>query len=184
MFDRQCCDLSVRNEISTTACGSEYALQGCRVSFRRYRNPNSRAREPGFDTFPGGFHAHRLSAVNSGIGNNTQERGEALPGKTDPGSLCDLVIQPSCCLVVPRAGRRGINQNIRVHQDHLWSSPSITARTSEMLSRFGSKQGPTSKILVWKGVRIAGDFDISANPARRALFTASLKLALFFSCNC
>lgn len=75
------------------------------------------------------------SFVQAGVRSDPDKRGEDRPAECDRLGPTQLPVPPNATrFVVRRQAVLRVEKNVGVDESHAWSSPSATARSSEMLS--------------------------------------------------
>jgi hypothetical protein len=120
----------------------------------------------------------RWQPINLRVRRYTQKRGDAFPRKSHRCQAAKLVVEPITDLLMVRRTRvESIDQQIRVEQDQLKSSPSAIANISltETMSAMRQRPSETGCVRDPDTWDLVGAF-ISFNPRRSASFTSCFKL--------
>src|SRR3984893_2649269 len=147
------------------------------MAFRRRRHPYRFACEPDRHLIPSLRHRKR-TRKHAWICGDPQERQQTGPWQTYARQSIDLPIKPFVRRrMLGKIAAVSVDEKVGVDQDHLNASPSITARTSTILSILGIRGVPRSTDGVRYGFRCFGGAFMSRNPRRSASLITSLRLA-------
>ena len=134
VLDGESRQMRIGDKIAGRLAGAEHLLKEMPVLIGRLNDADTSLIEPT-------LHAeNRLlqcewALMQARVGADADERGQYWPAKRDRGLAAELFIPPGASgLMVFREAVLGIQENVGVEQDHLWSSPSPRASRSVMLS--------------------------------------------------
>src|SRR5882724_528510 len=118
------------------------------------------------------------------VGRDAHEPQQAGPGQTDPRFMAELFVEPLfCALMLCGAPDIGVEQQVRIDQDHVRPSFFRSSSSSSCLIRAFNSSGllksglPRFMTFIWYGSRFFGGASISFSPRRSASLTTSFRLA-------
>lgn len=171
MLDSQCREVGVRNTVRVFANVLQEPPENLCMARCRGRRPDAGNRPPTLYLLPchgnGYWHFEDPS-----VAHQTNEREQCRPGQCHWRFLSESLLQPS------EGGRMlgnildvGIDEKVRIDQDHLKASPSAITRALEMSSRSATRQPPSATGTVW--LRVVSSL---TSPSRSARWRTSSKL--------
>ncbi len=137
MFNRHRRQMRIRNQLRASAKFPEQSTQNDAMLLTRRRNPHVFARQP-FPHLRPRLRNTRRMLINPRVRHHLEKSKSGLPGQSNPPRFAEPRIEPLpsrlmlLCSAIPR-----IDQKIGIHQNHFQDSPSASASTSQVLSRFG-----------------------------------------------
>ena len=93
MLDRQGGKVCVRDEVAAEPIGPDQPAENIGVCFRGLRDPRRRCRKPGVDELPRVCRCQRVGRC-SRVCRDPDERGQRLPGQSDPAIAVQPLFQP------------------------------------------------------------------------------------------
>src|SRR3989304_6773355 len=114
------------------------------MTFRRLGNPCHLAVEPSLDLSPSFDHGFRF-LKHPRICRDAKKRQQAMPRQSNRSIAIELCVKPPARVFM--LGKRTdvrVDEQIGVNENHLYDSPSATARPSAPLSTLPARQVPGS----------------------------------------
>lgn len=142
MFDGQCCQMGIGHQVGRGFGTQQHLLKDCPVLFRRADDFGAGLVYPTLDT---GYSLLKEKGAfeDSRIGADPNKCGKHCPAQTDGIAAGKLFIPPLSGLnMVSIQGILGIKKDIGINQDQRYPSPSMSAKSSPILSKLRPARNP------------------------------------------
>src|SRR5580765_2353333 len=144
VLNRQRGEVCVRDEPTRHPRRPEKPADDGSLAIAWERRPRRLALDPLLHLAPR-FRSRDGMPDDKGIGGETDERKQRGPRQPQRHGPVEPIVQPRPrALVLRRRPVGGVEQEVRVQEDHEWCSPSTRDNTSSMLSRLPTRLGPRS----------------------------------------
>ncbi len=142
MLERKGRQVSVGHQVSSCSRDRQERAKNLSMTVGRQRDPGGWAIEPLFHLPPGIYYRPGM-LENARIGDQTDKPEQTRPGQPDRcGSIQPIVEPGSRRRMLSHRGGMGIDEQVSIHEDHKWDSPSAIASTSATSSMLPTRQRP------------------------------------------
>jgi len=147
MFDGDRRKVSIGDQIPGDVRVQEQIAENRRMLFGWLRNPDPRVIEPLHHLLPRRRDRERL-CEDARIGGQTKKSQRSLPWNPNSGRSIELRLNPDLRAAMLRyVFKLRVEEKIRVDQNQRYESPSTSAMTSAILSRFARRGRPFTGVM-------------------------------------
>jgi len=133
----------VRDKVCDSLPFKQHLAEHGPVPFGRMHNPHTGLVHPTLNAGESLIEGQGM-VIDARIGDNAYERAKDSPAKAHRGGPGQLSIPPCACRGVTRTEFiLRVQKDIGIHENHRWSSPSICASSSWILSRLRPAFSPS-----------------------------------------